>query len=92
MVVRVGTRMSGNAERRRARYIVNIQAQSRPPVIFGHYWFTGNPAVISPSFACVDYSAAKDGPLVAYRWDGEKETIVGQAGIGGKGWPGKQVA
>jgi hypothetical protein len=42
-----------------------------PPVIFGHYWFTGTPAVISPKFACVDYSAAKDGPLVAYRWDGE---------------------
>jgi len=44
-----------------------------PPVIFGHYWFTGKPAVISPKFACVDYSAAKDGPLVAYRWDGERQ-------------------
>ena len=44
---------------------------SGPPVIFGHYWFTGKPEVISPRFACVDYSAAKDGPLVAYRWDGE---------------------
>jgi hypothetical protein len=42
-----------------------------PPVIFGHYWFTGTPKVISPKFACVDFSAAKDGPLVAYRWDGE---------------------
>ena len=45
----------------------------QPPVIFGHYWFTGKPEVISPRFACVDYSAAKDGPLVAYRWDGEQE-------------------
>jgi hypothetical protein len=44
-----------------------------PPVIFGHYWFTGTPKVISPQFACVDYSAARDGPLVAYRWDGEAE-------------------
>jgi hypothetical protein len=44
-----------------------------PPVIFGHYWFTGTPKVISPKFACVDFSAAKDGPLVAYRWDGESE-------------------
>jgi hypothetical protein len=58
---------------------VPLPAQSRahpyvgPPVIFGHYWFTGTPKVISPKFACVDYSAAKDGPLVAYRWDGEKE-------------------
>jgi hypothetical protein len=42
-----------------------------PPVIFGHYWFTGTPEVISAKFVCVDYSAAKDGPLVAYRWDGE---------------------
>jgi hypothetical protein len=44
---------------------------SGPPVLFGHYWFTGKPEVISPQFACLDYSVAKDGPLVAYRWDGE---------------------
>jgi len=44
-----------------------------PPVLFGHYWFTGTPTVISPRFACLDYSAARDGPLVAYRFDGEKE-------------------
>jgi hypothetical protein len=45
-----------------------------PPVLFGHYWFTGRPEVISKQFACVDYSAARDGcPLVAYRWDGEEE-------------------
>ncbi len=43
-----------------------------PPVLFGHYWFTGKPQVISRQFACLDYSAARDGcPLVAYRWDGE---------------------
>jgi Calcineurin-like phosphoesterase len=46
---------------------------SGPPVVFGHDWFTGPPEVISPQFACVDYSAARDGPLVAYRFDGEKE-------------------
>jgi hypothetical protein len=46
---------------------------SGPPVLFGHYWFTGTPTVISPKFACLDYSAARDGPLVAYRWDGEEE-------------------
>ncbi len=44
-----------------------------PPVLFGHYWFSGPPEVISPQFACVDYSVAKGGPLVAYRFDGEKE-------------------
>jgi hypothetical protein len=46
---------------------------SGPPVLFGHYWFTGTPSVISPRFACLDYSVAKGGPLVAYRWDGETE-------------------
>jgi hypothetical protein len=50
------------------------QRYSGPPVLFGHYWFTGRPAVISKQFACLDYSAARDGcPLVAYRWDGEAE-------------------
>jgi hypothetical protein len=45
-----------------------------PPVLFGHYWFTGVPQVISKKFACLDYSAARDGcPLVAYRWDGEED-------------------
>ncbi len=44
-----------------------------PPVIFGHYWFTPPPRVISGRFACVDFSAAHGGPLVAYRWDGEKQ-------------------
>jgi hypothetical protein len=46
---------------------------SGPPVLFGHYWFSGKPAVISSKFACLDYSVAKGGPLVAYRWDGEAE-------------------
>lgn len=46
---------------------------SGPPVLFGHYWFTGEPAVRSKQFACLDYSAARDGPLMAYRWDGEAE-------------------
>jgi len=46
---------------------------SGPPVIFGHYWFSGKPAVISSQFACLDYSVAKQGPLMAYRWDGETE-------------------
>lgn len=44
-----------------------------PPVFFGHYWFTGTPQVLGDNLACLDYSAAKDGPLVAYRWDGESK-------------------
>lgn len=39
------------------------------PVFFGHYWMTGQPALQSAKAVCVDYSAAKGGPLVAYRWD-----------------------
>ncbi|MBS0321417.1 MAG: metallophosphoesterase [Proteobacteria bacterium] len=43
------------------------------PVFFGHYWWTGTPAPLAPRAACVDYSAGKGGPLVAYRWDGEQD-------------------
>jgi len=39
------------------------------PTFFGHYWMTGRPAPLSPSAACVDYSAGKGGPLVAYRYE-----------------------
>lgn len=43
------------------------------PVFVGHYWMSGKPRLQSPKVACVDYSAAKDGLLVAYRWNGEQE-------------------
>jgi hypothetical protein len=44
------------------------------PLFFGHYWFTGAPKALNWQIACVDYSAAKnDGPMVAYRWDGEHD-------------------
>lgn len=39
------------------------------PTFFGHYWMTGAPRTQSNTAVCVDYSAGKDGPLVAYRWD-----------------------
>lgn len=42
------------------------------PVFVGHYWLTGTPAVLSDKVACLDYSVAKGGKLVAYRWDGEQ--------------------
>lgn len=45
------------------------------PVIYGHYWQTDRPTVSGPHTACVDYSAGRDGPLVAYRWRGERELI-----------------
>lgn len=43
------------------------------PVFFGHYWLTGAIGLQSNAAACVDYSAGKGGPLVAYRFDGEQE-------------------
>lgn len=46
------------------------------PVFFGHYWFTGTPQPESDYAACVDYSAGKGGPLVAYRWSGEPRLVA----------------
>lgn len=41
------------------------------PVFFGHYWLSGVPELLSDKVTCVDFSVAKGGRLVAYRWDGE---------------------
>jgi hypothetical protein len=43
------------------------------PTFFGHYWMKGPPAPQNRRAACVDYSAGKGGPLVAYRWDGNPD-------------------
>lgn len=48
------------------------------PVFFGHYWMDGVLDRLAPRVACVDYSAGKGGPLVAYRWDGECELDAGR--------------
>ncbi len=45
------------------------------PVFIGHYWMQGEPHRLGPHVACVDYSAGKGGPLVAYRWQGEPELL-----------------
>ncbi len=42
-------------------------------VFFGHYWKTGEPCIETSKAACLDYSVAKEGQLVCYRWDGETE-------------------
>ena len=45
-----------------------------PPVFFGHYWLNhSSPTLLSDNCACLDYSVAKGGKLVAYRWQGEKD-------------------
>ncbi len=42
------------------------------PVFNGHYWLEGEPELMAPNVAILEYSVAKDGPLTAYRWDGEQ--------------------
>lgn len=43
------------------------------PLFFGHYWWNGQPEPLSSKVACLDYSIAKGGKLVSYRWEGESE-------------------
>jgi hypothetical protein len=47
-------------------------ADQAPPVFVGHYWLPpGHPKVpLTENVACLDFSVAKGGPLVAYRWNG----------------------
>lgn len=42
------------------------------PVIVGHYWEKVPVALYSDLVASTDYSLARNGPAVAYRWDGEQ--------------------
>lgn len=55
------------------------------PVFMGHYWMTGRPEVLSSKVACVDYSAGKGGPLVAYRWSGEEALSSANFVLSGEG-------
>lgn len=50
-------------------------AKSQKPVFFGHYWLQGDKklSVYAGNVCCVDYSVAKAGRLVAYRWNGEQQ-------------------
>lgn len=50
---------------------VRVGHDGGKPLFFGHYWLNGNPGYLSDKVACVDYSVAKGGKLVAYRWAGE---------------------
>ena len=52
-----------------------------PPVFFGHYWLPADrpKAQLAPNIACLDFSAGLDGPLVAYRWNGEQ--VLNAAGF-----------
>ena len=46
------------------------------PVLFGHYWRTWPEIDLNDRAACIDYSAVKGGPLVAYRWSGEATLVA----------------
>lgn len=48
-------------------------ASTNPPLFLGHYWMPANeePSLLAPNIACLDWSIARGGRLVAYRWDGE---------------------
>ncbi len=49
----------------------------QPPVFIGHYWIspTQEPQPLASNVACVDYSVARGGRLMAYRWSGEKVLV-----------------
>lgn len=58
---------------------VNVETKSstyyredEKPVFFGHYWCKGQPQILRANICCVDYSVAKNGKLVAYRFNGEQ--------------------
>jgi hypothetical protein len=52
---------------------VRFYSENEKPVFFGHYWLKGNPIQFSQNVCCVDFSVAKGGYLVAYRFDGETQ-------------------
>ena len=55
-----------------SEHLVEYREQEKP-LFLGHYWLSGVPEPLAPNIACLDYSVAKGGQLVAYRWDGEQE-------------------
>lgn len=51
-----------------------IYPKDAKPIFFGHYWLEDNfPLIQSDNVVCLDYSIAKGGNLVAYRWKGESK-------------------
>ncbi|WP_226064378.1 metallophosphoesterase [Kaistella polysaccharea] len=47
--------------------------QDQRPVFFGHYWLKGKPLLNKENVCCLDYSVAKNGYLVSYRFAGESK-------------------
>lgn len=57
------------AEWKSNAYYQNIDKK----VFFGHYWLKGEPSLYKENICCLDYSVAKGGKLVAYRFNGENK-------------------
>jgi len=55
---------------------INFYSRVAKPVFFGHYWMkvnaTQQPQILTPNTCCLDYSVAKNGHLVCYRYSGEQ--------------------
>jgi len=51
------------------------------PVFFGHYWMTGKPVAQSKNAICLDYSAGKHGPLIAYSFDCDEVAAISTENI-----------
>lgn len=50
--------------------------ESEITVFFGHYWLEGKPVDPNSNSICLDYSVAKKGHLVGYRFDTKEFVIV----------------
>ncbi len=52
------------------------------PVFFGHYWMpysqTEKPAILKDNVCCLDFSIAKGGKLICYRYSGENRLDTNQ--------------
>ncbi len=48
-----------------------LYGPDEPLLFVGHYWRRGQPGPLRDNLACLDYSAVKNGKLVAYRLDQE---------------------
>ncbi len=53
------------------KYIPYYHHDQRP-LFIGHYWQTGQPGPLVDNIACLDYSAVKNGRLMAYRMNSEQ--------------------
>ncbi|WP_444931056.1 metallophosphoesterase [Microbulbifer sp. SSSA002] len=62
----------GSAARLPLPFGIPHYSKTNKPCFIGHYWLSGEPAPLTDNVACLDYSVAGNGKLVAYRFDGER--------------------